>query len=107
MYALTITRPSKDLKCLDGPARNVNPEIRPPSISADKAKLIMGTSVGTGSFLLKKVDSLSNSADLMEPDFLIFSNKLIIFLCVLIVLKRGTTPLNFYLYCKESSKETF
>jgi hypothetical protein len=42
---------------------------------------------------LKKFELLNTSADLIEPELLILSNKLIYFPLMLIVLKRGTTPL--------------
>ena len=43
------------LKCFDGPAKTVKPEVRPPSIEPDKATFIIGTLVGTISFSLKNL----------------------------------------------------
>jgi hypothetical protein len=68
-----MTRPKSDLKCREGPARNVRPEDRPPLTSPDNAILMIGTSVDTVSFLLKKLDSSRIDADLIEPLFNIFS----------------------------------
>jgi len=64
-----INNPNDVLKFFDGPANTVNPEVKPPSGSPDNATLIIGTFVGTISWLEKILDLSRDAVSLILEFF--------------------------------------